>query len=933
MKNQKLRAFLLVTAVLAVVFAFSAFAASVGDVAVNYDDSTVAEDNQLGYNYKLIVSAVDESGEATAYRLEIEGIKATAYSKPTVKDGDTSVDYFEYNDYRDKITYVKIGGTVTMIDGSSFVDYKNITTVELSSKVNTIGGIAFEYCTNLKTIFITGNTPVEGTFDLSKITKFSSGYIFDGCKYVENIIFSTEGDYYLMTEFLKANEKLETLYIPSNVRQVSPAAFSNCKALKYVYFEGETELVVMESAKGKYPFVTTSYGGSRDGEPQKVTISAPRGSSAAQYAADYGCTYVTPTIKTLMCGGTKLAELDIVNGFRVPSIYKNGNEMYFVFKDEACNVLAGDVETSETGDTVYAKKLLDFLGYMVRIKDYHGLRALYEFDTTLFDSFNNSTSNNYEITEVGVLGEQYLGARLHLDLDRAGVSKTVIYTGSTLTGSLVYSPEKNGGMATFAYTAVGYGSGSSVSKANAAQEIMFCAYVKVKNTATGTEQVIYSDVTAKNLDEACDATLASDGASKLTASEQSFIKTVTDLGADKTKVLSKDQILSAMTSTYSGANADKIIVGQHISMKDYNTVDTILERVYEHTGGYYPAMIEIDIGEMLNCNRVVATENGDTGTITPQGYSSAIDVKGYTIEALFEDEFEGKVIEDLIEYSRHGGIVGISAHYYNPLPIQTINNSVARGRIGVDNWDVLLDSTSESDIRKNYLEQLEYTYKVMKALQDAGVSVVWRPYHETNGAWFWFTAATMYAEFGNNMTKAVEYYNKLYNMTYDYFETEKGLTNLIWAISPNIADDSSTTHTGAFIPSQRSFDIAGLDWYMGGTLSNPNNDLINDKLDRKQVYSKLSNTGKIVALTEWGISDGLRGSSPETTYTAAQALQLIKDMRSKKNYSFSYIVFWASWTGAYMSTYEMAEMDTFMQDATTIDLKTSKTLFYNNYIG
>ena len=60
--------------------------------------------------------------------------------------------------------------------------------------------------------------------------------------------------------------------------------------------------------------------------------------------------------------------------------------------------------------------------------------------------------------------------------------------------------------------------------------------------------------------------------------------------------------------------------------------------------------------------------------------------------------------------------------------------------------------------------------KALTELKDAGIPVLWRPFHEFDGQWFWW---------GKD---GGESFVKLWRMMYDYFTDEYGLTNLIWVL-------------------------------------------------------------------------------------------------------------------------------------------------------
>jgi mannan endo-1,4-beta-mannosidase len=85
-----------------------------------------------------------------------------------------------------------------------------------------------------------------------------------------------------------------------------------------------------------------------------------------------------------------------------------------------------------------------------------------------------------------------------------------------------------------------------------------------------------------------------------------------------------------------------------------------------------------------------------------------------------------------IEYARQGGLVAISAHLCNPA------NPKSHGpwEQGAD-LDKLLTPGNETYDR--WMKELDIMAAGMKELQDAGVVVLWRPFHEMNGDHKWFS--------------------------------------------------------------------------------------------------------------------------------------------------------------------------------------------------
>ena len=118
-----------------------------------------------------------------------------------------------------------------------------------------------------------------------------------------------------------------------------------------------------------------------------------------------------------------------------------------------------------------------------------------------------------------------------------------------------------------------------------------------------------------------------------------------------------------------------------------------------------------------------------------------------------------------LKHIERGGIVTFSWHPRNPLT-------------GGDAWDVSSNQVVRSVLpggEKNteFMRWLQRAADFMESLGD--VSVIFRPWHENLGSWFWW---------GRDLCTAQEY-QELYRCTWLYFTKERGLANLVWCYSPN----------------------------------------------------------------------------------------------------------------------------------------------------
>lgn len=123
-----------------------------------------------------------------------------------------------------------------------------------------------------------------------------------------------------------------------------------------------------------------------------------------------------------------------------------------------------------------------------------------------------------------------------------------------------------------------------------------------------------------------------------------------------------------------------------------------------------------------------------------------------------------------IEWWEKGGLVticwhtGINGFGYN------------ESKDDVPDFDKLFDETTPE--YENMIANWDKAAKYLAKLRDAGVPVLWRPFHEFDGKWFWWGKG------------GSENFIKLWRMMYDRFTNEFELTNLIWVLgyADNVTD-------------------------------------------------------------------------------------------------------------------------------------------------
>lgn len=150
--------------------------------------------------------------------------------------------------------------------------------------------------------------------------------------------------------------------------------------------------------------------------------------------------------------------------------------------------------------------------------------------------------------------------------------------------------------------------------------------------------------------------------------------------------------------------------------------------------------------------------------------------------------------------------------------------------------ELLKEITASDNRSKNlaldwYLNKIDN--EIIPVFKELGFPIVFRPFHEMNGNWFWWGS--------DNCTPAE--YIKLFRLTVDYLRSKK-VNNLLYAWSVNVDPAFE------YYPGDDYVDILGLDSYEPGIAPwNMDNKLVKS-LQKLTDYA--DSTNKIAALTETG---------------------------------------------------------------------------------
>ncbi|MGG1618181.1 glycosyl hydrolase [Paenibacillus sp. NRS-1782] len=153
-----------------------------------------------------------------------------------------------------------------------------------------------------------------------------------------------------------------------------------------------------------------------------------------------------------------------------------------------------------------------------------------------------------------------------------------------------------------------------------------------------------------------------------------------------------------------------------------------------------------------------------------------------------------RVVDSAIQWSQSGGIVAITFHQALPGKPKTWKN--VQTKLSQAEFNSYI--TPSTPQYRQLIADIDEVALSLKTLRDADVPVLWRPYHEMNGNWFWW---------GNKQN-----YAQLWNVMYDRFVHVHHLDNLLWVWSPNAPNTYSTPYNGPF-PGINRVDILAADIY------------------------------------------------------------------------------------------------------------------------
>ncbi len=229
----------------------------------------------------------------------------------------------------------------------------------------------------------------------------------------------------------------------------------------------------------------------------------------------------------------------------------------------------------------------------------------------------------------------------------------------------------------------------------------------------------------------------------------------------------------------------------------------------------------------------------------------------------------------LLKHWNKGGLVTVSFSPSNPW---TGGGLKERFTGSAKYLDIIKQGT---EANKRWYKTLDSIAYGLSQLRDAGVIVLFRPLHEMNGDFFWWSTGS------DSGWAYPNEFKKLWIDTYNYFTKTKQLDNLLWVYAPNYQSNNEIKPVDYYYPGSSYVDIGGLDFYDNNF----------DRLSERQSYKKMLALKKPLGLTEVGPAFWW-GAHPQGEFDTQKVIKAIRN----KYPSIVYFMFWQGWSTLFSST-------------------------------
>lgn len=228
---------------------------------------------------------------------------------------------------------------------------------------------------------------------------------------------------------------------------------------------------------------------------------------------------------------------------------------------------------------------------------------------------------------------------------------------------------------------------------------------------------------------------------------------------------------------------------------------------------------------------------------------------------------KARLKKNVVETYNRGGVTTVAWHFENPISAGGFywKDSVSRPAV-----KYLIPGGESHELYKTILEDIADWAKSIKGQDGALVPVIFRPYHEFDGNWFWWGH--------DHCTK--EEFISLWQFTVSYLRDNLDVHNFIYAYSPDNRFLTEEEFLDRY-PGDEWVDMVGMDNY--GEMGRDKYSLDTAALKLQIVSDYAIKHNKLAAFTETGLE-----SIPDTTWWTDALLKTMKTYDMK----LAYVLVW-----------------------------------------
>jgi len=258
-------------------------------------------------------------------------------------------------------------------------------------------------------------------------------------------------------------------------------------------------------------------------------------------------------------------------------------------------------------------------------------------------------------------------------------------------------------------------------------------------------------------------------------------------------------------------------------------------------------------------------------------------------------------------YNR-GGIVTISWHFSNPI---SGGGFYWRDSVSLPAVKYIIPGTEHHEKYKTILRSIGSFVKSIKGNDGQTVPMIFRPFHEFDGDWFWWGRAHC----------TPEEFKTLWRFTVSYLRDSLQVHNFIYAFSPDNKFNTQEQFLERY-PGDEWVDMVGMDNY--GDFGRDGKYNLEAGLKKLKIVSNYARSaGKLAAFTETGLE-----SIPNTTWWTETLLKTLKS----NDMQLSYVLVWRNDSRSATHFYAPFPGHVSAQDFLTF-FKDPFTLFENDLRG